>query len=214
MSERRAKNFIDHKGESHGQWTIGDYIGNGKYECLCSCGYKYNVNYQNIKRGGSVCCVRCRIHSKEVPKINLCGKKFGNYKVIKHISKRNWECKCDCGTINIVCTQNIRLAKLRNLKKCKHCLGGPKNDLSGTKINNWTIVSYVGDGKWNVVCHCGSTRTATHFALKKTRSCKECRKKKINVHGFMMTIDEISKLKNVSRSSVSARILRGKSSVI
>ncbi len=210
----RPKNFIDRKGESHGQWKIGDYIGKGKYECLCSCGSTYDVNYQNIKNGGSVCCVKCAIDATKVPKINLCGKKFGNYKVIKHISKRNWECKCDCGATNIVPSQNLRHAKLKKLKKCKHCLGGPKDDLSGTKINNWTVVSYVGDGKWNVVCSCNTPRVATISAIKRAQYCRECRKKRVDVYGVMLTIDEISKLKNVSFSSVSARILRGNSKVI
>lgn len=53
-------------------------------------------------------------------------------------------------------------------------------DLTGQQINEWTVLSYAGDGKWTCKCSCGVIKEVNGHALrnKTTHSCGHDRKNK------------------------------------
>ena len=72
------------------------------YECLCDCGEITYVHWDNLTKGNSKSCGKCRIRYND-----LVGEKFGRLTVLeKDNSKKGrkayWICKCDCGTIKSI----------------------------------------------------------------------------------------------------------------
>lgn len=53
-----------------------------------------------------------------IPRLDISGKKFGEWTAIRYIGKKYWECQCSCGEIS-----NVDGSKLRNGKsnKCRSC---------------------------------------------------------------------------------------------
>lgn len=110
--------------------------------------------------------------------INLTGKKFGKLTAIKKVAsilsgkklRSAWECKCDCGNIKIIKTNNL----LRGSTRSCGCLYDEygKSLKPGQKINRLTTISYA-NGKWTCHCECGNLVTTTTDKLNNnnTKSC-------------------------------------------
>lgn len=90
------------EGNTFGHLHVKEYIGNGKYHCLCECGNECDVLGSNLRRGHTVSCGHVKYTA------DLTGKVFGNLKVIKRAKGRMrgkakrvcWLCKClNCGKI-------------------------------------------------------------------------------------------------------------------
>lgn len=67
----------------------------------------------------------------------------------------------------------------------------PKEDLTGKTFNDWTVIKYVGKGKWMCQCSCGTIREiqGTHLKIGRTKNCgHNATNKKIDLTG--MDFDE------------------------
>jgi hef len=70
-------------------------------------------------------------------------------------SGRSYICKCNiCGA-----QKNILTKHIKNNKdiKCR-CQTGILNNLAGSKINNWEVISYAGNKSWLCRCVCGKEK--------------------------------------------------------
>ena len=92
------------EGKTFNQLTVKEYIGNGKYLCLCECGKQCEVYGYNLKTGHTKSC-GC------VYTVDITGKIFGNLKVLKRgepkmrgkYKRTTWDCECLlCGNITNV----------------------------------------------------------------------------------------------------------------
>lgn len=86
------------------------------WKCKCDCGNVVYASLNNLKQGYVRSC-GC-LHSESATKRstarfkNLIGKRFGKLVVLEKTSKRCggcvvWKCKCDCGNITFVQTNNL-----------------------------------------------------------------------------------------------------------
>ena len=103
----------DHSGEVYGEWTVIGLSDSSttkrvKWECLCSCGTRKDLDLYSLKCGGSRSC-GCKL-----TKYDLTGQIFGRLHVIdRHVTtteqhkKTLWECRCDCGKTVFVNTENL-----------------------------------------------------------------------------------------------------------
>lgn len=78
--------------------------------------------------------------------ININGQRFGRLIAIRHISKEQWECRCDCGVLKVATSSNLRDGRTRScgcLKRERdknlfvshgHCRGGTRP----TEYNIWS----------------------------------------------------------------------------
>ena len=127
-------------------------------------------------------------------KINLEGKKFGRWTVLRDSGKRDssgnimWECRCDCG--NVTCVKGKSLTS--GASKSCGCLQREiaaetlkKNfeDLTGQKFGELTVLgldnSYVRkrrEYKWICQCSCGKQISVFAGNLRKgnTTRCRKC----------------------------------------
>lgn len=89
-------------GRQFGRLTVVKFAGmNGPrayWRCQCECGNRTVAASNHLKRGGVQSC-GCL---KKARKIDLAGKRFYRWVVIKSAKRRYWVCKCDCGSVEIV----------------------------------------------------------------------------------------------------------------
>lgn len=97
--------FRDLTGQQFGEWTALEYLGHSTWKCRCSCGTIDTRNSYLLVSGATKHC-SSEIHTN-TKMINLVGQKFGKLTVVKY-SKPYWICKCDCGNIVNVLSQNLR----------------------------------------------------------------------------------------------------------
>lgn len=91
---RTNKSFENLTGQQFNDWTVINYIGDSKWKCKCSCGTIRVVEAYDLKTGKSRNCGHNRTKSYN----DLTGRQFGEYKVIKYLTKGTYLCKCSCGT--------------------------------------------------------------------------------------------------------------------
>ena len=77
-------------GKHFGEWEVLKYAGGGNWLCRCSCGKEALVLTHHLIRGNSRSCGHTKI-------IDLTGKTFGEFKVLKYTGNGKWLCKCSCG---------------------------------------------------------------------------------------------------------------------
>jgi hypothetical protein len=88
-------------------------------------------------------------------KIDLTGKRFGRWTVIAYAGRSRWSCECDCGARVIVDGASLRRGRTKSCGCLRNCLRNmPRIDLTGKRFGRWTVVAYMGDGKWSCVCDC------------------------------------------------------------
>lgn len=104
-------------------------------------------------------------------KIDMTGRTFGNWKVIRYDGKKKkrsyWWCKCSCGLEKSVDGMELRRG---NSTSCGH---DKKVDLTGKTFNEWTVLKssrIVKEGSerihfWLCQCSCGKIREVTHGNL-------------------------------------------------
>jgi hypothetical protein len=92
-------------GKKFGKWTVLEFSGRDKHrkslwKCKCLCGEIQNKSRNILVTGRSTQCRKCK-DKKQI--INLVGKRFGKWTVVKQAQndqKNNclmWECFCECG---------------------------------------------------------------------------------------------------------------------
>lgn len=105
--------------------------------------------------------------------IDLTGQRFGMWTVLSRAAnnaqnKAMWNVRCDCGKEKTVSAASLR----RGLSKSCGCLY-EREDLTGKKFGEWTVISYAGNNRWNVKCTCGTQKTVLGAELKRgdSKSC-------------------------------------------
>ena len=88
-------------GKHFGEWEVLKYAGGGNWLCRCSCGKEALVLTHHLIRGNSRSCGHTKI-------IDLTGKTFGEFKVLKYTGNGKWLCKCSCGKEAEVFGYNLR----------------------------------------------------------------------------------------------------------
>jgi hypothetical protein len=155
--------------------------GNAEWGCLCDCGTRKTVAANELLRDKTTSCGCARVELTQQKKFaarNIIGRSFGGYLVLGYIGKSYWECKCDCGLICKVKTENLKTNK-RGCKDCFTPTGNPGVtpdsfcDLTGSKVGRWTVVRrIVPTGKpfrsprWLCRCDCGLEKSVSTMSLK------------------------------------------------
>ena len=87
-----------------------------------------------------------------------------------------WKCKCECGKILDVRTENLRTGKA---KSCGCSCG--RVDITNQKFGRLTVLEYVGNSSWKCKCDCGNIKTIKTANLKNgnTKSCGCLQKEKV-----------------------------------
>lgn len=84
-------------------------------------------------------------------------------------------------------------------------------DLTRKRFGKWTVVSQIGK-KSKCKCDCGKVAMVWTFNLKNGRSkncgCEHGSCKRYNIHGQMLTVDEIKNICKVSYDVIRTRIKR------
>ena len=164
--------FIDLTGQQFGEWTVLEYAGNGKWLCQCSCENKTQreVLGKTLKNGASKSC-GC-LH-----KVNIEGKIFGNWQVIKQTNHMEALCKCR------LCNEmySVKIANLKNgsTTKCVKCSRKEQihayEDLTDRLFGLWKPIKYEGNQKWLCECQCENKTkkvvSAGDLKRGKTKSC-------------------------------------------
>lgn len=106
------------------------------------------------------------------------GDRFGKWTLVEKYDKKNWLCRCDCGTIRAVRTDALKsfhslscgcdTKRLQSEAK-KH----PRDDITGKRFGAWTVLGYAGAGHWKCRCDCGTEKTIQGGQLRigTTHSC-------------------------------------------
>lgn len=82
------------------------------------------------------------------PRIDLTGKKYNHLTILQELGGGKILCRCDCGNEKVFDKYNVTGG---NTKSCG-CLRKIKNDYTGKKFNNLTIIKELENNK--VLCHC------------------------------------------------------------
>lgn len=154
----------DMTGQQIGEWSIGEYIGNGLYRCTCSCGTVKNLSGGYLRTGQSKSC-GCKSNKFQ----DLKGKHFGEWEVLEYLGNSIWKCRCSCGKISNVSSYDLTHSKSTN---CGH-LRTP-NTLKGKKFSMLKVLEYSkGRGMWKCQCDCGNIVYVGGYSLENglTKSC-------------------------------------------
>jgi hypothetical protein len=127
-------------------------------------------------------------------KLDLSGKVFGKWTVLRNGEKQNWVCRCECGEEKEIFIGNLRSGKSTSCKKC----AAIKNNLIGNKYNKLTVIedslkrTKSRNIKWICRCDCGNISEVCGTALltHKTKSCGKCTTNTFYEHteGYMVGI--------------------------
>lgn len=163
-----ANRFRDITGQVFGELTATKYIGDGLWECKCSCGRTTKHRSSDLINNNVTHCNN-GIHYLKYDLSNLT---FGELTATKYIGSGLWECKCSCGnTVNIYSTNLLsggtrscgcKTSKMRLLSI---------NDKMDNKREHWQIDT-----------------------LNDKEKCIQC----IKSLGFIPTAHELAELLNIS----------------
>lgn len=118
------------------------------------------------------------------PPIDLTGRVFDNWTVLKRVENRGvdvmWLCRCacECGTEKTVAGRNLRRGDSKNCG-CKH---GKLIDLAGQVFGDWTVIERVENNKhghtvWRCQCSCGTEKPLRTSDLRRrevSTGCNDC----------------------------------------
>lgn len=152
----------DMTGEQIGEWTVGEYLGDGYYRCTCSCGTVKKLKGTYLRTGQSKSC------GHNTNKFNdLTGQRFGEWIAVRYLGNHMWECKCSCGNIRTVTSYDLTHSKSTN---CGH---NKIHSLLGKKFGKLTPIKYKGNYTWESKCDCGNAKNvlAGNLISGETKSC-------------------------------------------
>lgn len=172
--------FIDQTGKQFNEITVLRLDEKTTQEkkktywlCQCSCGRIKSIRGDNLKKIKT--CGECYK--------DLTGKRFGRLTALEKGKKdkaghQYWKCKCDCGNITEVNSDNLR----RGLTQSCGCLQSEIIhqrafvDLTGQKFGKLTALEYFtekGKTYWKCQCECGNYTTVSRNNLVNghTQSC-------------------------------------------
>jgi len=144
--------FKDLSGQRFEKWLVISYFGKNSrnmslFKCQCDCGSTKNIVGAELTRGHTKSC-GCwgREQSFIIQYQSLVGKRFGRLIVLKFMGKGSnghlYECKCDCGVILTVLSNNLR-GKTTNSCGCLQLDKITIHGKTGTKVfNAWRAMKY------------------------------------------------------------------------
>lgn len=172
--------FIDLKGQQFGEITVLEKdieLSKEKkrvyWKCQCSCGRIKSIRGDGLKSIKT--CGEC--------KKDLTGQRFGRLVALEKgkkdkASHQYWICKCDCGNIVEINSDNLR----RGLTQSCGCLHAETmhelkfQDITGQKFGKLTALEYIVKNQkayWKCLCECGNICMVSRSNLKNghTQSC-------------------------------------------
>lgn len=165
---KQVKNYA---GERINNVTIQKYLGDSKWQYICNCGNTGVTSTAKITSKSIVECPECRNKHKRKA---LEGTIVGDWEVLAYVGgpRYSYRCKClNCGKIEDVPGYNLRSGH------SKSCGCNQLIDLTGKKINEYTVIGYAGDSRWLCKCSCGNLRVIHGYELR-SRAAKSCGCKK------------------------------------
>lgn len=155
----------------------------GKYywKCECSCGNITEVCENSLlsKTKPTTSC-GCNRYGNRF--IDLTGKKFNSWTIIRHIEKGIWECECECGKRKNITVSNVVSGKSKSCGCQRKVRTGIKDStksvmdsLIGTQKGNLTILDYIQKKGWKCQCKCGNIVYRSLDTLTDTTMCQECK---------------------------------------
>lgn len=102
---------------------------------------------------------------------NLSGKQFGEWRVLRYLGNKRWECQCSCGVIKSVLTSTLKSGESTS---CGHINKSKHGDLAGKKFGEWQVLERVGTrGLYKCKCSCGKEAEVYSYDLVtgKSKSC-------------------------------------------
>lgn len=114
---------------------------------------------------------------------DITGNKYNHWTVLKFDKRKGndyyWQCKCDCGTIKSVNSSSLKTGRSKCCGLCnKKEIKGYKNDLTGYKFNDFTVISFSSSKHshsiWNCKCKCENVVQIPIKEIGKTKMCAKC----------------------------------------
>ena len=111
--------------------------------------------------------------------VDLTGKQFGNWLVLKYLGKSKWLCECQCEnkTHKEIHSYSLREGKstscgcIRKMNNTQSKL----EDLTGKQFGDWLVLRYAGDSMWECECQCeNKTRRLVKAQSLKSGKSKSC----------------------------------------
>ena len=181
-TRRIAHNFVDMTGQRVGRLVAIEYAETknktAQWWCKCDCGNYTTVQGTLLNKGKIISCGCFRkeqaknAQRKDFDK-DLLGKKIGKLTVIEYLGNDLWKCKCECG--NYTTKKRSYLLSHKNDKEYSCGCSRKKIDTSfiGRRFGRFTVISYVGNGKWLCRCDCGNVTAVEKSKLLsgKSKSC-------------------------------------------
>jgi len=155
----------DLTGQRFGEWEALKYAGNRSWLCRCSCGVERVVRTSTLKMGRSTNCGNKVKHPIEGIKKaeDYSGKRIGSLEVIRYIGDAKWECKCDCGNIEVQSTRYLKRSKNPRCKMCRN----EYDNITGQTFGDWSVGEYIGESRFKCTCRvCGIERVISSTELK------------------------------------------------
>lgn len=169
--------FQDLTGQTFGDLTALEYLGDRKWRCTCKKGHITDVATYSLTSGTTKTCKECKTSPKKVE----IGDKFGEWTVVGKVDSVKVLCSCSCNT-------NNDPAKFKPINKytlldgrstnCGHLKNKDRIiDLRGQRFGKLVVREYIDAQRWLCDCDCGGTKIAHRNHLMDGRSthCDECR---------------------------------------
>lgn len=115
--------------------------------------------------------------------MDLTGQRYGRLTVISRAenigSRTRWNCRCDCGSMTVVATTNLRSGSTTQCRECanRSRAAARRIDLTGQRFGRLTVISAAETGDdgavWICRCDCGNevTARADHLKSGAIKSC-------------------------------------------
>lgn len=152
---------VDLYGKRFGEWTVGNYLGTGYWQCTCDCGVKKQVSGKTLRNGKSTSCG----HNTSTLK-DLTNKKFNEWTALRKLECGKWLCRCSCGVESKVSSYDLRYNKSKDCGHSRKDKLVQRNKegrikLEGTKQNEWEVLKYLGDKQYECKCSCGKVKSVS-----------------------------------------------------
>ena len=106
-SKHINKRLDDLKGQTFGELTALEYLGDSTWLCECSCGNRCEVKASVLKDSRRKLDCGHSINQNKV--IDLRGQQFGKLTAIEYMGNSIWKCMCSCGNTEPIFTSSSSL---------------------------------------------------------------------------------------------------------
>lgn len=143
-------------GKVFGDLKVLEYLGQSNWRCICKCGNEVVAKTGKLTSGRKTRCSEC-IKKNDKRAINLIGKTFGKWKVLRYAGDRHWECECTgCHRVFIVRGNSLRDGHSMMCIECANkAQSVAKEDLTGRVFGELTVLGYEYKSMWRCKCSCG-----------------------------------------------------------